>query len=158
EVLSAEGVTAHPGTVGELVVSGPSVARGYLDSDSSSSGFEISDKSAFPRYRTGDLVYQLPDGNYMFAGRKDDQIKIRGYRVEIGDIIKAISFHPSVAAAEVTARRNGDDTHLTAWIVPRNEHDSLSDIEILEFLRVRVPDHMIPDQVRIINQLPRSSG
>src|SRR6202030_2962823 len=72
-------------------------------------------------YRSGDLGRLLPDGSIMFLGRKDNQVKVNGYRVELGDVQAAVNEHPEVVDAVVLQREHGDDTILVAYFVPRHQ-------------------------------------
>ncbi|MEV4254986.1 amino acid adenylation domain-containing protein, partial [Spirillospora sp. NPDC049652] len=106
-VRDAGGREVAPGETGELVVAGPVVARGYLGSDPG--GFtEL--EGVGRAYRTGDLA-RFEDGAYWFAGRSDTQVKIRGHRVEPGEVEHALTAHPAVAEAAVVAVPDADGTH-----------------------------------------------
>ncbi|MFE4333086.1 amino acid adenylation domain-containing protein [Streptomyces sp. NPDC056831] len=102
------------GTPGELCIEGPSVARGYLGRPELTA--ERFTEGAVRTYRTGDRVVQLDDGGYGYLGRTDDQIKLRGFRVEPGEIEALPTRHPLVEAAAVRAHDYGaDDVRLVAY-------------------------------------------
>ncbi|MFD9482606.1 amino acid adenylation domain-containing protein [Streptomyces sp. NPDC059991] len=110
------------GVVGELCVGGAGVARGYLGNPGLTGekfvADPFSDAPGARLYRTGDLVRRLPDGALEFVGRIDDQVKVRGFRVELGEIESALHTHPSVHSAVVTTRDSGDTKKLVAYVRP----------------------------------------
>ncbi|WP_186062490.1 non-ribosomal peptide synthetase [Burkholderia gladioli] len=111
------------GAIGELYVAGAGLARGYLNRpDLSAAGFLPDPFAVEPgtrMYRTGDLVRQLPDGKLQYAGRADQQVKLRGYRIETGEIETAIRALPEVADAHVTVREDEPgEPYLAAYLVP----------------------------------------
>jgi amino acid adenylation domain-containing protein len=148
------------GVPGELYCGGSCLARGYLNlADATSEQFIQDPFHPTPDarlYRTGDLVRWQPDGNLEFLGRADHQVKIRGYRVEPGEIESALTNHPDVRDAVVVVRTQaaGDD-RLVGYIVPRDgnspKHEGL-----LELLRGRLPDYMVPSAFVVLPELPRT--
>ncbi|MFJ9818692.1 amino acid adenylation domain-containing protein [Streptomyces sp. NPDC101151] len=110
------------GVIGELCLGGPGVARGYLDDpDLTAERFvrdPFGDEPAGRLYRTGDLVRRLPDGTLEFRGRVDDQVKVRGFRVEPGEIETALQAHPAVHSAVVVPRAAGETHMLSAYVCP----------------------------------------
>jgi amino acid adenylation domain-containing protein/FkbM family methyltransferase len=117
------------GVTGELWISGEGLARGYLNrAGLTAEKFRPHPYSAMTGarlYRTGDLARYLPDGRIEFAGRSDYQVKLRGYRVELGEIESSLAQHPSVRTAVVTLRGDeGEDRRLVAYVVPRRDRAS----------------------------------
>jgi amino acid adenylation domain-containing protein len=113
------------GAVGELCVGGAGVARGYLDdAELTAERFvpdPFSQEPGARLYRTGDLARRLPDGTLEFRGRVDDQIKVRGYRVEPGEIETVLHAHPAVHSAVVTTRSLGGTQQLVAHVRPADK-------------------------------------
>jgi amino acid adenylation domain-containing protein len=151
---------------GELCLAGSSLARGYLNrpgltAEKFINRYNRSNTSntsyIFERiYKTGDLGRWLPEGNLEFLGRTDNQVKIRGIRVEIGEIQNQLMKHDQIKEAVVRVRQdeNGDN-YLCAYLVPhrRNRH-SLQPGQIKDYLSQRLPAYMIPAYIRELEQLP----
>ncbi|MFG3134321.1 amino acid adenylation domain-containing protein [Streptomyces tendae] len=110
------------GVVGELCVGGAGVARGYLDDPELTAARFVTDPfgtdPAARLYRTGDLVRRLPDGTLEFRRRVDDQVKVRGFRVEPGEIESALKAHPEVHSAVVVPYSSGETRSLAAYVRP----------------------------------------
>ncbi len=104
-------------------------------------------------YRTGDLVRELADGALEFAGRIDNQVKVRGFRVELGEIEAALARHPALAAQVVEARRDAAGTpRLIAYLVPRSEPPSAGALR--SFLAASLPDYLVPTGFQFLDALP----
>ena len=136
-----------PGVTGELYVGGAGLASGYLNRpDLTAACFlDVCIEGATTRlYRTGDLGRLGPDGVFEFVGRLDDQVKVRGVRVELGEVEAALSQHAQVKLTCVVCLERPDgQKRLIAHVVPRTA-DAPSPLELREFLRERVPAAMIP--------------
>ncbi|MGW6377082.1 amino acid adenylation domain-containing protein [Rhodococcus sp. NPDC055112] len=131
---------------GELHIGGAGVARGYLaDPDLTRAKFGSG------WYRTGDLARYWPDGTLEFLGRTDHQVKIRGHRVDLGEIEAALTAHPAVSRAVAVAIGN----RATAAVTPVPGAD-VDPAEVVEFVTDRLPEAMLPDRVRVLEQLPLS--
>ena len=169
-VCDDDGQPVKPGQPGELYIGGVGVAIGYWNrKELSAEKFVDSPlKDGQPHYRTGDLVRLNEDGNYEFIGRIDDQIKLRGYRIEPSEISACLGTHPQVRQAHVVARqllRDGNNTqHLVGYVVPTSR-DSLSDSKLQkfesqlhDFLRQRLPAYMIPTRTVVMKSFPVTPG
>ena len=157
-LLDASGRRVPPGLAGELYVSGPGLARGYLGRpELTAERFVPSAFGAAPGerlYRTGDRARLAPGGEVHFLGRIDQQVKIRGFRIEPGEIEAALQQHPAVRGAAVVVWQEGGDPRLAAYAVPARETD-LDPGELREFLAARLPEHMVPADLVILDELPR---
>jgi amino acid adenylation domain-containing protein len=146
------------GVPGELYIGGPGVARGYLNRpDLTAEAFVPSPFGPDRLYRTGDLARYLPDGTIEFLGRVDDQIKLRGYRIEPGDVEAALMRHPAVRQAVVALR--GDplqDGHLAAFLVCDGESPGAS--ELRRYLSRTLPEYMIPAMFVAVDEIPLTAN
>lgn len=139
-VLDSDGNDVAEGETGELYIGGTGVARGYLNRPELTAERFVAGGT---RYRTGDLVHWLPDGNLAFVGRADGQVKIRGYRVETGEIDIALRALPGVTAAAVIAREDiPGDKRLVAYYV--GEDDTVTARGLRDALARTLPDYMLP--------------
>ncbi|MFN7731049.1 MAG: amino acid adenylation domain-containing protein [Pirellula sp.] len=147
-----------PGTVGELLLGGQGLARGYLANDAmTQSRFipapwpEVSGERA---YRTGDLVRWNAEGNLEFLGRMDDQVKLRGFRIELGEIESHLMTHPDVQRCVVIITEDAhQQSTLAAYIVP-SDANHFAPTEIREHLRERLPSYMVPTAYVSIDHIP----
>ncbi|WP_315788445.1 condensation domain-containing protein [Fischerella sp. JS2] len=141
------------GVVGELYIGGDGLAKGYLHRPELTSKRFI-DNPFVPGtklYKTGDLVRYLNNGQLEYLGRYDDQIKIRGFRVELGEITLAITQHPSVQDAVVISRKDAqDEQYLVAYIVTKQENVIP---QILQNLQQKLPIFMIPSAFMVIDAI-----
>jgi amino acid adenylation domain-containing protein len=145
------------GQLGEICIGGAGLAKGYLNDAKLTAERFVRDpfsKVAGARlYRTGDLGCYLPDGQIAFHGRVDDQVKIRGHRIELNEIIGALSRHPAVRQCVVTASEDGQgEKHLAAYVVAPTP--SLTVSELRDFLARELPNYMIPGTFVSLDSLP----
>lgn len=147
------------GTPGELLIGGAGVGRGYLDPRQTSERFladPFSSVAGARLYRTGDLVRMRPDGQIAFLGRIDQQIKLRGYRIEPVEITSVLDRHPHVASSLVTAYSiDSGEKRLVAYIVPAPAA-RVNVAELRKFLSESLPDYMLPSTFVKLDRLPTS--
>lgn len=152
--------SGNEGTIGELCLIGDNVALGYLnDPERTAASFStMATHNRFGKrmYRTGDIV-EIRDGILRFVGRKDNQIKHLGYRIELEEIELALASHLAVIqAAAVYIRTNSNFGKIVAFVSAPTE--SLSERSALDFLRKRLPSYMIPSQVIVLSDLPKNQN
>ncbi|MEU9191158.1 amino acid adenylation domain-containing protein [Streptomyces sp. NPDC048484] len=147
-----------PGVGGELFVGGAQVARGYLGRSALSAERFVADPYAADgsrMYRSGDRARWLPDGQLEFLGRADDQLKVRGFRIEPGEIETALTAHSAVRTAVVTVYGEGTDRRLAAYLVPADHGEGLPPAtELRDTLLRSMPDHMVPAVFTELGSLP----
>ncbi|MET0236200.1 MAG: amino acid adenylation domain-containing protein [Kibdelosporangium sp.] len=136
-----------PGETGDLYIGGAGIARGYQDRGALTASRFVADPFAAGGrlYRTGDVVRPRADGNLDYLGRADDQVKIRGFRVEPGEIEDALLSHPGVVRAAVAVRSGVLVGYVEATASPD---------ELRVFLAGRLPPHMVPRTVLVLDRLP----
>ncbi|MEW1656765.1 amino acid adenylation domain-containing protein [Streptomyces sp. NPDC093707] len=162
QVLDPDGNRCPAGIAGEITLSGAGTAAGYWRRpDLTRSSFESTAPEGAGgtpriRYRTGDRGRWLTDGTLEYLGRLDRQLKLRGYRIEPGEIETALLAHPEVAAAAV----HGDPQRspaLVAYLVPAGGHRP-GPAELRERLRTRLPSHMVPEAFVWLPELPLTAA
>lgn len=145
-----------PGVVGQLYFGGDGIARGYLNRpDLTAARFvpdPFSERPGRRLYATGDLARQLPDGRVVFVGRVDHQVKLRGCRIELGEVESALRAHPAVTEACVTVLRRPGGDMLAAAVAMAAESSAAH--ELTAFLRARLPAFMIPLRIEARAELP----
>ncbi|MCB1057549.1 MAG: amino acid adenylation domain-containing protein, partial [Acidobacteria bacterium] len=148
------------GVVGELCIGGPGLARGYLGRPAATAEVFVPDPrspAAGGRlYRSGDLARWRTDGALDFVGRRDRQVKVRGFRVELGDIEAALRAVPGVAEAAVVDVADGGTRRLAGYWVA-TPGDDLDDAALRRALGTRLPEYMVPQALAQLGSLPRSA-
>ena len=147
------------GVPGELHLGGLGMSRGYLNRSDLTQEKFISHPfdPAQKLYKTGDMARYLPDGNIEFLGRIDNQVKVRGFRIEVGEVEAVLVSQPQVEEAVVIAReeRSGDK-YLAAYIL--TESKTLNSRELREFLKQKLPKYMVPSAFVMLEVLPLTAN
>ena len=159
-VLGPDGAGKPTWAVGELHIGGLGLAKGYWRDPGKTAAAFVSDAIRGERlYRTGDYGRYLPDGSIEFLGRKDNQVKVRGFRVELGEIETVLTRHPGIRdAAVVVAGKPGAGGPLAAFVVRSPEGALLSTGEIAAYLGERLPDYMLPSAITLLADLPLTAN
>jgi amino acid adenylation domain-containing protein len=153
-IVCEDGAPAREGELGELVIGGTTVMHGYWG-DPARTARTLSMQDGQRYYRTGDLVRRRPDGQLLFAGRRDAQIKTRGYRVELGEIEAALnSIEVVVEAAVVAVPDDAITNRLKALVVASAP---VTAAQLARLCRQRLPAYMVPDEIEFRAELPKSS-
>ena len=155
-LLDDDGVPVPDGEIGELFLSGAGVARGYLHRpELTAQRFNPDPWVAGARmYRTGDLCLRAADGQLHYRGRTDHQVKIRGFRVELGEIEAILARHPDVASSVVVVREDAAGGKVLVGFVEAIAGADAAPQELLEPLRQRLPDYMVPARLVVLPALP----
>ena len=148
------------GATGELHIGGASVARGYLNQPELTQSRFIPDPFRGGRlYKTGDLVRRRPDGAIVFLGRIDNQVKIRGLRVELGEIETALTTHQAVAQAiAVVSPDPAGEPQLAAYVRPADGGTGPDPSELRDYLARQLPGYMIPAYLITVDSFPLNSS
>jgi|HubBroStandDraft_6_1064221.scaffolds.fasta_scaffold22877_2 amino acid adenylation domain-containing protein len=149
------------GEAGEICIAGNGVGKGYINDPAlTAEKFVQNPFSSEPRsllYRTGDLARFLPDWNLEFIGRVDHQVKLRGYRIDLGDIEAALRQHALIREAVVLRKGYGpSDQRLIAYLAPKDKgttRESLED-EVRPFLKDKLPEYMVPSEFLRVEEMP----
>ncbi|MDC0744932.1 non-ribosomal peptide synthetase [Polyangium mundeleinium] len=143
------------GVPGELYIGGASVSRGYHDRrDLTAERFLDDPFRAGERiYRTGDKVRHRPDGALDFLGRIDHQVKLRGNRIELEEVERALERHAIVQEAAASIREIAGDPHLVAWVTAAPGHNP-DPVELRRVLREHLPPIMVPSQIVVLEAMP----
>ncbi|MET8170411.1 amino acid adenylation domain-containing protein [Streptomyces sp. NPDC005329] len=150
------------GVPGELYVAGVGLARGYVGDPSATAERFLPDPFGPPgtrMYRTGDVVRRRPSGVLEFLGRADGQVKLRGFRVEPGEVEAVLAGHPAVARVAVVVREDGAaGKRLVAYVVPRTEGSRdgtpLDAAELRAQASAALPDYLVPSAYVLLDTLP----
>ncbi|MFD0271269.1 amino acid adenylation domain-containing protein [Streptomyces sp. NPDC127106] len=159
-VLDPQGRQCAIGIPGELHVAGVGVARGYLGrpeltEEKFVSGEAVRAHTGEERlYRTGDRARRLPDGTIDYLGRVDLQVKVRGFRVEPGEIEERLRAHDGVRDAAVVAVDDGWQTSLRGFAVPAGAPGEVTEAALKDHVRAALPEYMVPGRVIVLDELP----
>jgi len=155
-IVDEQGALVPIGVAGELCIAGEGVARGYLnDAEKTSRAFQSNPfhQGSFARmYKTGDRCRWRRDGNIQFLDRKDHQVKLRGYRMELGEIEQTLALHADVAdAVVVKSGELEDQSYLSAFYKGNSD---IPAVELKRFLSLRLPAYMIPEEYCRVHAFP----
>ncbi|MEV4441890.1 amino acid adenylation domain-containing protein [Streptomyces sp. NPDC049577] len=158
-VVGDGGRLCAPGETGEVLLAGPGLSPGYLGMPELTRDrfveYEI-DGGRERLYRTGDRAYLSVHGDLVFQGRQDDQVKINGFRVELGEVAHHLGLHPEVRQSYVTvAEHPAGGKELLAFVVPRG--DGCTPESVRAHLRRCLPGYMVPAGIRLCGNLPLSA-
>src|SRR5262249_35685261 len=155
-ILDGQMNPAPVGAQGELYIAGVGLARGYLGRPELTAERFIPDlfnaEGGGRLYRTGDVARYLVNGAVEFVGRADDQVKIRGYRIEPGEIGAVLNESRSVKQSVVVAKEDErGEKHLIGYVVGE---EGASPAELKRHLRERLPEHMVPEEIVVLKEMP----
>ncbi|MFF7453223.1 amino acid adenylation domain-containing protein [Kitasatospora sp. NPDC008115] len=152
-VLDEHRAPVPDGGIGELYLSGEGLARGYHGRpDLTEERFVHVD--GLRCYRTGDLVRRLPDGDLEYHGRVDHQVKVRGFRVELGEIEAVLAGHPAVEAAAAVVQRDEAGDYLAAFVQPAPGAAEPTPAELRAHCAAALPGYMVPLAVAVLAAMP----
>jgi amino acid adenylation domain-containing protein len=159
--VTTEGTVAGVGEEGELYVRGATVMKGYWGRPDKTAEVLVPNPLpgtvSDPVYRTGDLVKLRADGDYDFLGRRDHQIKSRGYRIELGEIEAALAAHPGLEESVAVAVPHDEwGSAIIAWVAPRPGVE-VAEQEVKRHVASRLPRYMVPAEIRLLDELPKTS-
>jgi amino acid adenylation domain-containing protein len=155
-ILDKEMRPVPKGDTGEIYIGGAGVARGYRNNSALTaerfirSPFDAANNECL--YRTGDLARFLPNGEVEFLGRVDEQIKIRGFRVEPGEIVGALNAYPGIQASAVSLLKNGEQRLAAYLVLAKDAQVTVSSLR--QALSRRLPEYMVPSVFGKVQSLP----
>ncbi|MFB6569595.1 non-ribosomal peptide synthetase [Streptomyces noursei] len=157
-LLDAERRFVAPGETGELYIGGVQLARGYRGRPDLTRQRFVRLADGTRAYRTGDLARRLPSGEVECCGRVDDQVKVRGHRIEPSEIAFTLESHPAVAAAVVVPRTppGRTDRALCGYVVLRPDVPPVEVAELTAHLLERLPSYMVPAAMLVVAEIPRT--
>ncbi|HWT69152.1 MAG TPA: amino acid adenylation domain-containing protein [Pseudomonas sp.] len=154
-ILNEHGMASGVGEPGEIVLAGPTLARGYRNKPQETAKAFVTLACGTRAYRTGDLACWLADGRLAFLGRRDHQVKLRGYRIELGEIERQLCSHSDVREAAVIVQEHAAGKRLLAYVLAAHGYAPDSDA-IKAFLGERLPSYMVPARVLTLPSFPRT--
>src|SRR5215216_6314834 len=154
--VDEQGQDVGIGQMGELIAAGPGVMQGYWNLPEKTANAFLVDSSGQRWYKTGDVVVQDEDGNYLYVSRRDRMVKKRGYRIELGEIEAGLYRHPAIKEAAVVALQDDDGVKIRAF-VSHHQDRRPSIIELKQFCAQNLPAYMMPDFFYFLDILPKTS-
>jgi amino acid adenylation domain-containing protein len=155
-VADEHGRELPPGAIGELLIEGPGVMRGYFGQPDLTAAVFFVDDDGTRWYRTGDLVEDVGNGCFQFHGRRDRMVKKRGYRIELGEIESALYRHVGVDRAGVVAQADEMGVSIAAFVALKPDQKR-SIIAMKRHCTSYLPNYMIPDTITFLDDLPATS-
>lgn len=156
-VVDEQGQDVRVGQMGELIATGAGVMQGYWNLPERTANAFLVDSSGQRWYKTGDVVVQDEDGNYLYISRRDRMVKKRGYRVELGEIEAGLYKHPEVREAAVIALSNDENGVQIKAFLSFKDGQNPSRIELKRFCAENLLAYMIPDFFSFLDNLPKTS-
>lgn len=159
-VLNEDDCPVDDGTTGELMIRSATMMLGYWNEPELTRRSFFRDANAETDrvyYRTGDLVFRNEDGNYVFQGRRDRQIKSRGHRVEMDDVEAALVACPKVIESAVWPVDDGEGSRVIAAAVVVAVNSQLSEADIAAFVKTRLPSYAVPVSIAVRRDFPRTA-
>jgi len=155
-ILDELGQEVPPGSEGELCANGDGMMIGYWNLPEKTANAFLVDSSGNKWYKTGDIVSEGPDGNYIYVARRDRMVKKRGYRIELGEIEAGLYRHPAIKEAAVVALQNDEGVKIRAFVSHHTDRRP-SIIELKQFCAQNLPAYMVPDLFSFLEFLPKTS-
>lgn len=157
-VVDSNGNPVPRNVAGEIYIGGDGLARGYLNRP------ELTARRFVPNwlapeqssclYRTGDLGRWNSNGQLEYLGRTDTQVKLRGMRIELGEVESVLASHPQVRQAVVTVRGEAEQQRLSAFLVAKNMSEGLDAGDLRRYIRTKLPEHMLPAEYWQLENIP----
>ncbi|MFC7447922.1 amino acid adenylation domain-containing protein [Rhodococcus daqingensis] len=160
-VLDSQLRPVPPGVGGELYAGGYLLGRGYVGAAALTASRFIANPFAEDGsrlYRTGDLARWAEDGTLDFIGRADNQVKIRGMRLELEDVEAALASHPGVRDCAVLVRENNGSKYLAGYVVSHADHPALTSDEVRAWAAAKLPEYMVPTAVLLLDEFPLTAN
>jgi non-ribosomal peptide synthase protein (TIGR01720 family) len=162
-VVDEEMVPVAVGVVGEIMVGGEGVGRGYLRDAGQTAKRYVPDGLGggygVRLYRTGDVGRHWRDGRIEYLGRRDEQVKVHGYRIELGEVETVLREHSGVREVVVTVREDvPGNKHLVAYVVGEGEVAEASAAELRNHLKARLPEYMVPTAIVQLDEMPLTAN
>ena len=155
-IVDSSGNSVPQGVVGELCIAGSGLARGYLGNRVENEKFAKNWITGEARvYRTGDLAYWSPDGNIVFKGRMDNQIKLRGYRIELDEVEHVLFAHKDVTTGAITIQELEGNQYLVAYYVSNLDLDNET---LRRYFGTSLPEYMIPTFFMQLEKMPLTAN
>lgn len=151
------------GVPGEMYIGGKGVGRGYINDPKRTAENYLPDPFSLDAgarlYKTGDRARYLPDHTLEFLGRRDNQLKIRGYRVELSEIEFCLREHPAIKEAIATFKNINETLYnLQVYCTLKQEFTLLADKELEEFIKSKLPEYMVPNRIIVLDALPLNNN